>query len=106
MSHQDWTPIIFNNSDVKKKEKTQNFNKQTEDMKIETPKNLGQLISQARTTKSKNQKQLSIDLGISISVLSRWETNKEVPNNSEIAKIERILGIKLPRSKKVKNLEN
>ena len=42
------------------------------------------------------------DKSIMIDVINKWETNKETPNNSEIAKIEKILGVKLPRCKKVK----
>jgi ribosome-binding protein aMBF1 (putative translation factor) len=106
MEHQDWAPVILNsdrNRDKNKKNKIALSQKPpAEDVKMETPTKLGQLICQARTAKSKTQKQLSTDLGISTSVLSRWETNKEAPSNAEIAKIERTLGIKLPRAKKVK----
>jgi ribosome-binding protein aMBF1 (putative translation factor) len=109
MEHQDWTPVILN----KTEDKDNNINKKKnkiklsqkppeEDIKMEPSTKLGQLICQARTAKSKTQKQLSANLGISNSVLSRWETNKEVPSNADIAKIEKVLGIKLPRSKKVK----
>jgi ribosome-binding protein aMBF1 (putative translation factor) len=108
MSHQDWTPVYFNttkdkNSDINKKNSqklTSQYVPDSENIKIEAPKNLGQLISNARNTKSKTQKQLAMEIGISQSVLSRWETNQEIPTNAEIAKIEKIIGIKLPRSKK------
>ena len=42
------------------------------------------------------------ELGISEQVLGRWETNKETPENKDIAKIEKLLRIKLPRAQKVK----
>jgi hypothetical protein len=34
-------------------------------------------------------------------MLSRWECNKELPNNAQIALIEKITKVKLPRCKKV-----
>lgn len=107
MEHQDWNNISFNNkSDTKKREdaKKINSNKITnpEDFKIEAPKDLGKLISQARTTKGKNQKELASELGVNQQILSRWESNKEIPTNLQIANIEKKLGIKLPRTKKIK----
>ena len=110
MEHQDWNPIIINKADdknkkVDKKEKekqTSNYVPPPETIKMEAPKNLNQLISQGRTAKSKTQKQLATELGIAPSILSRWETNKEFPNNAQIATIEKTLGVKLPRAKKTK----
>jgi ribosome-binding protein aMBF1 (putative translation factor) len=110
MEHQDWNPIVLNtkkefenksNKKDKEKEKS-NYVPPPETIKMEAPKNLGQLICQGRAAKSKTQKQLAAELGISPSVLSRWETNKELPNNGQIAQIEKTLGIKLPRAKKTK----
>jgi ribosome-binding protein aMBF1 (putative translation factor) len=110
MDHQDWTPVVLNagKEQSKKKKTNQKIISQlttSEDTKIETPKNLGQLICQARTAKSKTQKQLSAELGISTSILSRWETNKEAPTNAQIANISSKLGVILPRSKKIKQTE-
>jgi hypothetical protein len=34
-------------------------------------------------------------------VLGKWELNKELPTNLQISQLERNLGIKLPRAKKV-----
>ena len=42
------------------------------------------------------------EMGIAVTIITRWETNKEIPSNGELAKIEKNLGIKLPRVKKVK----
>ena len=72
---------------------------------MEAPSKLGQLICQMRTIKNKTQKVFAGELGISPQVLSRWETNKEIPTNTDLAKIERLLGIKLPRNKKVKTTD-
>lgn len=111
MEHQNWDPITFNNvSQTKKKEdakKAHNnaISKKTNDdpeiTRLEAPKQLGVLISQARTTKGKTQKIFATELGISQLILSRWESNKEIPTNKQIADIEKKLGIKLPRCKKV-----
>ena len=110
MEHQDWNTVVINGKGTKdklaenkeKQEKQSKYVPPPETIKMEAPKNLGQIICQGRTTKGKTQKVLSTELGISASVLSRWETNKETPNNAEIAKIEKTLGVKLPRSKKTK----
>ena len=111
MEHQNWDPITFNNvSQTKKKEEAKKahnnaISKKTNDdpeiTRLEAPKQVGQLISQARTTNKKTQKILASELGISLQILSRWESNKEIPTNADIAKIEKILRIKLPRCKKV-----
>ena len=104
MDNQDWTPIVFNKPSEKKgKEVTKSkYVPPPETIKMEAPKNLGQLICQGRAAKNKTQKLLASDLGISPSVLSRWENNKEFPNNAQIANIEKTLGVKLPRAKKTK----
>lgn len=110
MLYQDLNVITFNskkdsknNTDKREKEKLQSKYIPVEgSSKLEPPKNLGVLLSQARTSKNKTQKQLSADVGISVLILSRWESNKETPNNAQIAKIEKTLGIKLPRCKKIK----
>ncbi len=103
MEHQDWNKVVFSN---KKPEKPQVKNVVKKDPnvveKLVAPSNLGVLISQARTTTKKTRKQLSNELGISEQVLSRWETNKETPENKDIAKVEKLLRIKLPRVQKVK----
>ena len=72
-----------------------------EEVKLEQQKNLGQLIAQARNTKNLNQKQLAAQVGVSSQILGRWESNKEVLTNAQIASIEKITGVKLPRNKKV-----
>ena len=110
MSNQDWNVITFNSksektnttNQIEKQKQTSNYIPEKGTVKLEPPKNLGITISQARTAKSKTQKQLAADLGISALILSRWESNKEPPNNAQIAKIEKILGTKLPRCKKSK----
>ena len=112
MNHQDWDPIILKtpvdkkrNANKKEKDKlNSNYVPPPETVKMEAPKSLHQLICQGRTAKSKTQKQLAAEIGIAQSVLSRWETNKEFPNNTQIALLEKNLGTKLPRLKKT-NIE-
>ena len=107
MDCQDWKHVTFNTvSNNEKKEAAKKIhskktNNDPEKVKMEPPKQLGQLIATARTSKNLNQKQLAGQLGISPQILSRWESNREVPSNQEIAKIDKILGVKLPRCKKV-----
>ena len=107
MQHQDWNTITFkNNSDKKKREDAKkihsNKTANQEEVKIEQQKNLGQLIASARNGKNLNQKQLAAQLGVSSQILSRWESNKEVLTNAQIALIEKVTGVKLPRNKKTK----
>lgn len=107
MDCQDWNTVTFNTpSQNKKKEEIKKIhsNKVSNDpekVRMEAPKQLGQLISQGRNSKGKTQKVLAYELGISCQILAKWESNKEIPNNMQISQIERNLGVKLPRAKKV-----
>lgn len=109
MDHQDWKPILLNNTKNKINEpyvnNSHNSHKTENDIeiKMEVPKQLYQIISQARNSKKKTQKELASELGISSIILNKWESGKEVPSNNDIAKIEKILAIKLPRIKKIKS---
>ena len=102
MDCQDWNQVTLTNKPSFVHKNINNSPNLDEDIKIEVPKNLQQLISQGRTSKSLTQKQLSTQLGVALQVMSRWESGKEVPSNCDISKIERILGVKLPRTKKIK----
>tara|TARA_B100000900_G_scaffold403725_1_gene411174 strand:- start:58 stop:396 length:339 start_codon:yes stop_codon:yes gene_type:complete len=107
MDCQDWNTVVFNTPSHNKKVEAQKkihsnkTNNNPEEVKMEPSKQLGQIIAKARTTVNKNQKQLASELGISVQILSRWESNKEIPTNAQIANMEKKLGIKLPRNKKV-----
>ena len=103
MNHQDWNHITFKNTNTNTKIQETKKEKQfldKDNIKIEQTSNLGQLILQARNTKKLNQKELAFQLGVSSQVLNRWETNKEILTNAQIALIEKKTGIKLPRNKK------
>lgn len=41
-------------------------------------------------------------MGVKESILKKWENGEIIPSNPDIAKMEKILGAKLPRPKKVK----
>ena len=104
---QDFNQVVFtnnNNRDMKNEvsKRISQIVPDDEDIKIESSAKLGKLISAARLTQNLNQKDFSIKLGISIIVLSKWESSKVIPTNQEIAKMESILCIKLPRNKKIK----
>lgn len=123
MDHQDFKPIVFNskekkNNDLEKKETIKkNSQKQVvtndnEVVKIQADKKLGQLLSQARLSKGyKTQgdfiKELNqkTNLNVSSQIYSKWESNKDIPTNEQIAKMEKLLCVKLPRNKKIK-IEN
>jgi len=117
---QDWNTIVFNSKESKQKnEKNKEIEKRvsqkvvnSEDVKIVADKKLGQILSQARLAKGINKQSdfvnelNKVGLNISVQIYSKWESNKEIPTNEQIAKMERVLSIKLPRNKKIKINEN
>jgi len=123
MEHQDFKTVVFNSEEKKavdqnKKEvqkiisQKQVSSNDNEVVKVQADKKLGQLLSQARLAKGfKTQgdfiKELNqkTNLNISSQIYGKWESNKEVPTNEQIAKMEKVLTVKLPRNKKIK-IEN
>jgi len=123
MEHQDFKTVVFNQKEKKvidqnKKEVQKKISQKqvssndNEVVKVQADKKLGQLLSQARLAKGfKTQgdfiKELNqkTNLNISPQIYSKWESNKEVPTNEQIAKMEKVLTVKLPRNKKIK-IEN
>ena len=108
MEHQDWNSIKLNTSDktsVKTSvKKTQASINKVEKLIMKEP--LGKIIAQARVINGKNQKELASSIGISQQILSRWEANKDLPTNYQIALLEKTLKVKLPRCQKVYVDEN
>ena len=123
MEHQDFKTIIFNSKEKKtvdqnkkevlkrisQKQVTQVTSGDNEVIKVQADKKLGQLLSQGRLAKGfKTQgdfiKELNqkTNLNISLQIYGKWESNKEVPTNEQIAKVEKVLNVKLPRNKKIK----
>ena len=123
MEHQDFKTVVFNSEEKKavdqnKKEVQKRISQKqvssndNEVVKVQADKKLGQLLSQARLAKGfKTQgdfiKELNqkTNLNISAQIYGKWESNKEVPTNEQIAKMEKVLKVKLPRNKKIK-IEN
>ena len=112
MEHQDFKQIKFENNpnkkiqnkEIQKKISQKQSEDNNEDIKIEIPKKLGLLISQARTACGyKSQKEFATLLGVNIQLVSNWENNKITPTNAELANIEKKLKIEktLPRIKKL-----
>ena len=120
MEHQDFNTITFNTKEKKAFDKNQKevqkiisqkqvSSNDNEIVKLQADKKLGQLLSQARLAKGfKTQgdfiKELNqkTNLNISLQIYSKWESNKEIPTNEQIAKMEKVLCVKLPRNKKIK----
>jgi putative transcription factor len=61
-------------------------------------------IMQARMAKKMSQEDLARQICVTTDVIQKYENGKASPNNAFIAKLERILSVKLPRAKK-KDLE-
>ena len=105
MLHQDWNNITFTTKKDKlesiNKDKNLSQKKSNQNYELKAPSNLSKSIIQARNTKSLKQDDLAKTIGVSSIVYKRWESGKENPTNLEIAKLEKILGIKLPRLIKV-----
>ena len=111
MDHQDFKVVTFNTKSEKvKSEEQKKIEKKisqkvvsNEEIKMEAPKKLGLLISQGRSSKGiKSQKEFASLLGVTSIMVKNWENNSLIPTNLEIAKIEKTLGVKLPRNKKIK----
>jgi DNA-binding transcriptional regulator YiaG len=102
MEHQDWNAVALNTKKSVKFESSSNPKpKLIVPKQLVTSEPLGKLIAQSRLTLNKDQKQFAALLGVSQQMLSRWESNKELPNNAQIALIEKITKVKLPRCKKI-----
>ena len=63
-------------------------------------KKLGIAIQKGRMEKKMNQKDLAQAINEKASVINQYETGKAIPNPAIINKMERVLGVKLPRPKK------
>ena len=68
---------------------------------LRAPADLKQKIEQARNAKKMTRDDLAKKLGVQAKVIIEYETGKAIPTNAFIAKLEKELGVKLPRAKKV-----
>ena len=106
MNHQDWTPVTINkNNDpvtkeiVEKKKSTTNssvkLDENDEVISIKTvPKDIAQLITDARVAKKLTRKNLANNLNLQESIITEIETCKAIYNGNLIAKIKKYLGVK------------
>jgi len=106
MEYQDWTIVALKNSNKTKKPQLQQPSQPSQPqppqtIKVVMKEPIGKLIAQARMIHGKNQKELAAMIGVSQQFVARWEANKELPNNAQIALIEKTLKVKLPRSQKI-----
>jgi len=71
---------------------------ESDDLKIsKVDKNLSKAIQQARMAKKMTQKDLATKINEKPQVVGEYENGKAVPNGQIISRMERILGVKLPR---------
>jgi putative transcription factor len=57
-------------------------------------------IQQARQAKKLTQKELAGQLAVQASVINDYESGRAIPNPQLISKLERVLGVRLPRAAK------
>lgn len=69
---------------------------------LKVDKDLSKAIMQARTAKKLTQKELATAINEKPQVVAEYESGKAIPNPQIIAKLERKLGVKLPRPGKSK----
>ena len=61
------------------------------------PQELRIAIAQARNGKGWTQEQFAHQLSIPKSDINAWEAGKSVPTGMQIARMDKVLGVKLPR---------
>mgnify|MGYP001296063492 CR=1 FL=1 len=64
------------------------------------PHDLRVAIAQARAAKGWNQEQFAKMIQVPKADVNAWEAGKSVPHGTIIAKMDKILGVKLPRPPK------
>ena len=106
MDHQDWTPITLNKTNgpvikeiVEKKKPTSNpsvkLDENDEVVSIKkVPKDIAQLIINARVAKKLTRKDLANNLSLQETIIADIETCKAIYDGNLIAKIKKYLGVK------------
>lgn len=116
MSHQDWTPVVFNkkSNDKDKNEKKTipssssssslsnvGIYKAASDDDVKktkyVSKNTSQAIMSARSEKKMTQKELAQKCNMDVSIINEIERGTCVYNASHVNKIQSVLGVKIPR---------
>lgn len=103
-SHQDWNEVVLKKPISIHQSKTIHKRKDFED--IQAPPKASQdfkvALQKARIAKKWNQKEMANQMKCMVQQIANYETGKEVPSNIIIAKMEKVLGVRLPRIKKSK----
>ena len=112
MSHQDWTPVVFN----KKSNAGKDTGKPTSSSSLSNvgvykaasdddvkktkyvSKNTSQAIMSARSEKKMTQKELAQKCNMDASIINEIERGSCVYNATHVNKIQSVLGVKIPRS--------
>jgi len=105
MEHQDFKTLYLRKSKPKPKQ-THTFQKERGDVTDDTQKpfkkighDFKQALLKARQAKSMSQKDLAQKINVKPTVIQNYETGKVIPNGEIINKMNRVLGIKLPKCK-------
>lgn len=113
--YQDWEPVVIhgkqsqNNTTETKKFKPSQISKIEKEMNEDNytlPKasfEFKKEFQKARLVKKLSQADVAKSLNIKQNIINEYESGKSVPDNLTIAKLERMLGVKLPRNKKKKS---
>lgn len=113
MNHQDWKTVILKKppNQNEKSKKVSNFGPKPiigynydEDgvAPVKITCNLKKAIQQGRLSKKISQKDLAQKLNVNVNDIINYENGKAIPNNQFIARIEKVLNLKLPRVNKIK----
>ena len=118
MMHQQWDPIVIGkppkkNNDYNTQQKwsqntTSQKNRKLERLAdeggrlqhVEIPHNLKLALQKGRTAKQWTQKDLALALNLKPSIINDYETGRTIPDNALISRMEKTLGVKLPRAHK------
>tara|TARA_B110000008_G_scaffold279990_1_gene330346 strand:+ start:445 stop:798 length:354 start_codon:yes stop_codon:yes gene_type:complete len=108
--HQDWNEVLLRKPiSVETKNNSNNGHKTKAQHELEgndivappkTSQELKLAIQKGRLMKKISQKQLATNMNTTTQLISQYENGKVVPSNAIIAKLEKQLGVKLPRPKK------
>ena len=113
MSHQDWTPVVFNKKSNDENEKGKptttsssslsnvGVYKAASDDDVKktkyVSKNTSQAIMSARSEKKMTQKELAQKCSMDVSIINEIERGTCVYNATHVNKIQSVLGVKIPR---------
>ena len=104
--HQDWETVVLHKPTPKKESSGGGGPKPPQEWdEFKLPKVGKELklgIMQARIAKKWSQKELANRCGVGEDLIKKYESGKVIPTNHFVVKMERILGVPLPRIIKAK----